>query len=51
MLEGVTVTYTIRRAKKEKMDAFLAMDVRIREIMISGKMMSAASVSMFVASK
>ena len=41
----------IRRAKKEKMDAFLRIEVRILEIMISGRMIRAVSVSMFVISK
>lgn len=41
----------IRRAKKEKIDAFLASDVCILEIMISGKAMSAVSVRMFVTSR
>lgn len=45
------VTYIIRRAKNEKIDAFLAIDVRILETMISGKAMSAVSVSMFVTSR
>ena len=45
------MTHMMRRAKKEKMDAFLAIDVCILEIMISGKAMSAVSVSMFVASR
>ena len=44
-------THMIRKAKNEKMDAFLAIDVCIVEIIISGKIMSAVSVSMFVISK
>lgn len=45
------VTYMIRRPKNEKTDAFVAKDVRILEIMISGKAISAVSVSMFVTSR
>ncbi len=49
--DGIRVTHMMRRAKKEKMDAFLAIDVRILEIMISGKAMSTVSVTMLVASR
>lgn len=45
------VTHMIRREKKEKIDAFLGIDVCILEIMISGKAISAESVSMFVTSR
>ena len=45
------VTHIIRRAKNEKIDAFLAIDVCTLEIMISGKTISAVSVSMFVISR
>lgn len=45
------VTHTIRRAKNEKIDAFLAIDVSILEIMINGKATSAVSVSIFVTSR
>ena len=46
-----SVTYIVRRAKKEKIDAFLAIDVSILETIISGKAMSAVSVSIFVTSR
>lgn len=45
------VTNMIRRAKNDKIDAFLAFDVSILEIMISGKAISAVSVSMFEISR
>ena len=45
------VPYIIRRAKNEKIDTFLAIDVCILEVMISGKAISAVSVSIFVTSR
>ncbi len=45
------MTHVIRTAKNEKTDAFLAIEVRILRIMISGKAISATSVSMFVISR
>ncbi len=45
------MTHVIRTAKNEKTDAFLAIDVRILRIMISGKTISATSVSIFVISR
>ena len=47
----VIVTHVVRRAKNEKMEAFLAIDVSILEIMMDGKATSAVSVSKFVTSR
>ena len=44
-------TYRKRRAKKEKMEAFLVIEVRILKIMINGRTTSAKSVSMLVTSR
>ena len=45
------MTYRMRRAKKEKMEAFLVIEARIPKIMINGRTISATSVSMLVTSK
>lgn len=45
------VTHTRRNAKYDETDAFLAIDIRILEIMTSGKAIIAVSVSMFVTSR
>ena len=50
MFEDV-ITHKMRRAKNEKIDAFLAIDVCILEIIISGRVMSALSVSILATSK
>ena len=44
-------THIARKAKNEKMDAFLANDVWILQIITKGEAMSAASVIMLVISK
>ena len=49
--EKILVTHVIRRAKKEKIDAFLGIDICILKIMISGKAIRALSVSMLVTSR
>lgn len=45
------VAYNTRRAKNEKMDTFLAIEVCILETISSGKAMSVMSVSISVISK
>ena len=45
------MTYRMRRAKKEKIEAFLVIEVRIPKTMINGRTISARSVSMLVTSR
>ena len=45
------MTYRMRRAKKEKMEAFLVIEVRIPKTMINGRTTSARSVSILVTSR
>ena len=43
--------YRMRRAKKEKIEAFLVIEVRIPKTMINGRIISAKSVRMLVTSR